>query len=138
MIDFVLNDLRLSLKNERGILMIRDLGRTPVVEITADRIRYKVERVALGVVTLVMKHSQGVDPWTNRSKGLIQTMTRSQDPRAIWVRALQVKGVRKPLGPPSTETRRRGWTVNRRKMTVPHWGGRIIGGKNKQVLRRHF
>ena len=48
--------------------MIRDLRRAPVIKVAADRIGYEVEGITLGVVTLVMKGSQGLDPWTDESK----------------------------------------------------------------------
>ena len=77
MIDFMLNNLSLSLKDRAGILMIRNLGRANLAKVTTDWIRDKVEGIALSMMSLVMEHSQGLDPWTDRSKGLIQTMPRS-------------------------------------------------------------
>ena len=97
MIDLMLDYLSLSLKHGRGVLMIWNLGRAPIIKIATNRIRYKVEGVTLGVVTLVMESSQGLDPWTNGSKGLIQTMAQSQDPRTVRMRTLQMKGVGEPL-----------------------------------------
>ena len=93
MIDLMLDHLSLSLKNRRGILMIWDLRRTPVIKVATDQIRYEVERVTLSVVTLIMKRSQGLDPWTDGSKGLIQAVPGSQNPRTVGMRTLQMEGV---------------------------------------------
>ena len=77
MIDLVLNNLGLSLKDRTSILMIRDLWRIPVIEVAANGIRNKVERVAFSVMTLVMESSQGLNPWIDRSEGLLHSMARS-------------------------------------------------------------
>ena len=59
MINLMLNNLGLSLKDGAGILMIGNFWRAPIIEIVTDWIGNEIERVAFGVATLVMKSSQG-------------------------------------------------------------------------------
>ena len=137
MIDLVLNDLSLSLEDGWSVLMIGDLRRTPIVKVATNGIRYEVKGATLGMVTLIMKCSQRLDPWADRSEGLIETVTWSQNPRTIWVRTLQVEGVREPLRIPRVTTEGRGGAIDGGEMTIPHWGGRIVGGGSEGLLRRH-
>ena len=104
MINLMLNNLGLSLKDGAGILMIGNLWRAPIIEIVTDWIGNEIERVAFGVATLVMKSSQGLDPWIDRSESLLHPMTRSQNPWTIGVRTVEMEGVCEPLRTPSTMT----------------------------------
>ena len=138
MIDLMLNNLSLSFKYRTGVLMIRDLWRTPIVKIAIDWIRYKVKRVGLGVVTLVVERSQGLDPWTDGSEGLFQLMTWSQNPRTVGVRTFQMKGVGEPLRTPSTMTRRGRGTIDRGRKNPPRRRSRTIERRHGSLFKRHF
>ena len=99
MIDLVLNDLNLSLEDGAGILMVRDIWWANLIQVTTNQIRNKVEGVTLGVVTLAVECSKGLDPWTDGSKGLVQTMPRSQNPRTVGMGTLQMEGVQNLSAP---------------------------------------
>ena len=137
MINLVLNDLGLSLKNRTGVLMIWNLWRTPVIEIATDWIRYEVKGVAFSVATLIVERSQGLDPWIDRSKGLLHLVTRSQNPWTVGVRAVEMEGVGKSLRPPSPMTRGRERVIDGRKEYSSRRRGGVIDRRRSNFLGRH-
>ena len=117
--------------------MIGNLWRAPIIKIAADRERYEIEGVAFGVATLVMESSQGLDPWIDGSKSLLYPMTRSQNPWTVWVRAVQMEGVREPPRTPSMTPKGGRGTIDWREENSPRRRSWTVGGRHRSLLRRH-